>query len=275
MSNGFVLRPILLTAGQVSATATSAINSAFPVANLLDPQPKVVVATTAAGSAPYNLRIDIDFGADVSIDTLAVMFTNLSATATWTVYATPASAGALTETGPNTLVSGAFGQLPQVPGRRRHALWAGTAVNRRRVRIYLVEPSLQSPAVISCGLVLIGKRWEPGDQFRNYDLGAGRAIDDQSIVRTLPGGETHAERAAKVPIWSAVWSGLEHSEMRALWAIIAECGTSEPVLIVEDPDAVAGQNEAMHYGTLTNVQQPFERTQAEKTRVEMRIREML
>jgi hypothetical protein len=275
MSIGFVLRPLQLTAGQLSATATAGVDSAFPVTNLLDRQPKVVLGSLAAGSAPYNLRIDIDFGADVSFDTLAVMFTNLSAAATWTIYAAPASAGSLAETGPNTLVTGAFGIAPQVPGRRRHALWTGAAVSRRWVRIYLTEPSLQSPAVIRCGLVLIGARWQPSDAFRNYDLGAGRGIDDQSIVRTLPGGESHAEEAAKVPIWSAVWSGLEHAEMRALWAIIAERGTSRPVLVVEDPSATDGQNEAMHYGLLTNVQQPFERTQANKTRIEMRVREML
>ena len=275
MTIGFVLRPLQLTAGQLTASATAGVDAAFPVANLLDPQPKVVLGSQAAGAAPYNLRIDIDFGADTSFDTLAVMFTNLSAAATWTIFAAPAAAGSLTETGPNTLVTGAFGQAPQVPGRRRHALWTGSAISRRWVRIYLTEPTLQSPAVIRCGLVLIGARWQPSDAFRNYDLGSGRGIEDQSIIRTLAGGESHAEEGAKVPIWSAVWSGLEHAEMRALWAIVAERGTSRPVLVVEDPTATAGQNEAMHYGLLTNIQQPFERTQADKTRIELRVREML
>ena len=274
MGLGFILQPRRLLAGQLSASATAGINAAFPVTALLDAQPKAIVQTNVSGSAPFSLTLDLDFGADVPMDTLALMFANVSAAASWTVHAT-AGAAALTEVAGNLLASGAFGQPSQVPGRGRHGLWAGAAViNRRRVRVRLTEPALTSPAVISVGQLLVGERWQPGDIFGNFELGTERSIDDRSIKRTLPGGETYVERGARVPGWSALWSRLSHAEMRRVWGLLADLGLSQPLLMVEDPDNVPGQNEAMHYGMIERLE-PVSRTQDDKNRIDLTIREML
>ena len=160
-----------------------------------------------------------------------------------------------------------------MPGRLRHALWAGVAVSARWLLVYITQPNL-TPAFISLGQLLVGARWEPATLFGNFELGAARSIDDRSVKRSLPGGETHAERGARVPGFSAVWSNISHAEMRVLWAILADLGESAPLLIVEDPTATAGQNEAMHYGMIERIE-TIERTQADKNRLELSIREML
>ena len=273
MSLGFILRPRLLSAAMLAGSATNGIAAAFPVSALADPQPKVVVRSNAAATSPHQLQVTVDFGADVAIDTVAAMFTNLIAGATWTIYATPAAAGQPYDVPANQLFAGAFGVAPAVPGRQRHALWTGAAVTRRWLRINFTVPSL-APAFISVGQLLIGQRWEPADQFGNFELGASRTIDDRSVKRALQGGETHVERGARVPGWSAVWSALTHAEMRTLWAILADIGESAPVVIVEDPTASAGQNEAMHYGMIERIE-TIERTQVDKNRLELRIREMM
>jgi hypothetical protein len=272
MSLGFLLSPRWPVA--VSAEATAGMDAAFPASALLDEQPKVVVQSSTSATAPFSLTMTLDFGADIPIDTVAVMFTNLSAAGTWSVWATPASAGSAREDPADLLDSGAFGLAPTVSGRARHGLWAGTLVQRRWLRVRLTEPALTAEPVIRVGLVLAGERWQPGTIFGNFDLGAQRSLEDRSIKRSLPGGESHVERAAKVPGWQAVWSALTHEEMRRIWGLLAQMGESEPLLLVEDPTASPGQNEAMHYGRIERLE-PIERTQADKNRLELRIREML
>lgn len=277
MSNGMIVRLVPLSGSMfaVGASTTWGIDAAFPVGNLADRQPKTVAQTAAATSGTdFNFQINLDLGADVSIDTLAVMFTNLSSTATWTVYAGPASDGGFVLSGGNLIVAtGAFGITPTTRENRRHGLWTvGAPISRRYISILLTDtPAANLEQVVRAGIVAVGQRLMP---VWNFELGSGRKVESQSIVRQLPGGETLTEEGGNTPIWRGTWSNLSEAELRSLWSILMEVGIGKPLLIIEDPDAVTGQAEAIHYGQLTSLDF-HERVQLEKQRIDLAIRELV
>lgn len=280
MTNGFIAR-LLPAAYSADATfgAGSAlgINAAFPAAQLADPQPKAVLRTAAAPAGQaLSLVLAIDLGSDQPIDMVAAMFTNLTSAATWAIWASTAAQGPAVETAPQQLLaSSAFGVAASVPGRR-HALWLATApITRRHLRIRINDTAANADRFIQIGLALVGRRLALGQgEYANFELGSGRRVEDLSIIRQLPGGETHVERAARVPNWRATWSGVTEAHYREAWALLMEAGESAPMLAVEDPDAAPGQPEAMHYGLIQGLEFT-ERVQIDKQRLTLRIREML
>ena len=61
-----------------------------------------------------------------------------------------------------------------------------------------------------------------------------------------------------------------------LWAIVRAAGNTEPVLLCEAPDTLGAASLAdrLHYGTLQNTDF-FDRRSPGKTRIELRVQEML
>lgn len=274
MSNGIIVQPFPIAASQISMVCLPTNDAAFPAANMIDPQPKTVAQSAAqTGSADSVMRIDIDLGADYLADTVAVMFTNLSAAASWVIYMAPAAVGTWSDSVSYLVNGSAFGVAPSWGGGR-HALWTVPATSRvlvRYLRIYLIDTTANSERLIRAGVVLVGARVQP---VFNFELGSGFKVDDQSITRTLPGGETAIERGGITPIWRATWSNLTEVEFRSFGRIIRTFGKGAPLLLVEDPDAVTGQPEAMHYGLLEAIDFT-ERTQIDKQRIDMVIRELV
>jgi hypothetical protein len=271
MSNGIIVQPIALFGKILAVAGSVSVDSAFPITALFDPQPKTIVQTQPTGAGSYNLIIDFDLGADMQIDTIAVLFTNLQPGAAWQLSAaTQAQGAAYLATVPANFVSTSFGVLPINTPSRQHGIWAGSAITMRFLRINLVAPA-SNERVLRIGNIVIGARvplaW-------NFELGSGRKIEDQSIIRTLPGGETSAERGGRTPLFRATWSNIADTEMRAIYALLLDLGTSAPLLIVEDPDLTAGLNERIHYGLLTGLDFT-ERSQEDKQRIDLTIREMI
>lgn len=280
MSNGVICRLVPLASTMFTGRASYAgINAAFPAGNLADRQPKTV-CQGATGSSPLGICFDVDLGADTAFDTVAIVAANLSAASgAWAVYAFTQAAGlpALgAETGAALVFGmtafGAFGVAPTTRARTRCGFVRGTSINRRYLRIYLQDaPGSNPDGFVNAGVLCIGQSLAP---VWNFELGNGRRIEDQSTVRVLDGGETMTERGGKVPVWRGTWSNLTEAEMRQYWSIQQEIGTSDPLLIIEDPDAVAGQAEAIHYGQLVTLDF-HERVQLEKQRVDIVIRELV
>lgn len=279
MSNGVIARLLPRPASAyVGTSGYYGINAAFPAGNLADPQPKTVVqGNTGAGA--IGIVIDIDYGADVDMDGLAVIACNLSAASgIWdafaTVNGTPLPAiGA--ETGGQRLafagINGAFGMAPTTRSAVRHGLALGATVSRRYVRVYLADLLASNlDGVVRAGIISAVKTvplaW-------NYELGSGRKVEDQTITRALPGGETAVSRGGRTPVWRATWSNATDAEMRDLWALLLELGTGAPLVVCEDPDLTTGLNERIHYGLLAGLDFT-ERTQADKQRIDLTIREM-
>lgn len=270
--NGAIIRPHAITAGMVSALSPYGIDPEFPAAALADDQPKVIVQTMPHPAGDMLLIIDVDLGVDRPVSAIAVMFTNLSAAASWDAYATTSAAGRSNiATLPNQVFQMAFGQAPTTDEARRHGLWTGATILRRHFSIYVRDSAANVELVIRAGVLVIGERWVPEV---NYELGSGRRLDDLSTMRQLPGGETLVERGATVPVWRATWSNITEAELRTLWRHLVAVGTGVPVLVVEDIDATEGLAEGMHYGLIEAIDWS-ERVQVNKQRIELRIREML
>lgn len=278
MANGFLLRSLPVTAGMLSAPAwQTGFNAAFPVGNLVDRQPKVV-AQTAVGAGTFSTLIEIDLGANNDIDTLVLMHTNLSSAAQWRVFGVPAAtAFAAPDAEPaGQLILGfagwtSFGVSPTTKQTRRHALAIGPTVTVRRLRIYVRDTTPQNPeAVIRLGTLGIGRRWSPAF---NFELGGGRRIQDRSSMRDMPGGEIAGLRGARVPVTRVSWGDMTDAELLSLWDILSDVGESEPVFLIEDPDPTTGQCERIHYGLQTS--DFYERSMADKSRIELRLKEWL
>jgi hypothetical protein len=270
MSNGIIVQSIISASNLIAVEATSGVDPAFPAVNIFDPQPKTITQGFPTATGDFGYYIDVDLLADRSIDTIAVLFRNASPAATWALYSATAAQGA-GFLGSGLFLLENFGVTPTVNTARRHAIWAGAARTARYLRISVQEPAGAANRVVNFGNVIVGSRlplaW-------NFELGSGRKIEDQSITRVLPGGETAIQRGGRTPVWRATWSNITDAEMRSLWSLLNDIGTSSPVLIVEDPDATAGQNERIHYGLLTGLDFS-ERTQADKQRIDLTIREMI
>lgn len=279
MANGFVLRRIPLAAAALSWPAWGqGFNPEFPLGNLVDVQPKVVAQTDAAPSGNFFALIEVDLGADSVIDTLVLMHTNLSSAAQWRVFGVPA---ATSFGSPDTEPSGQlilgfagwtnFGVAPTTQQRRRHALAIGAPVTVRRLRIYVTDNTAQNPeAVIRLGTLGIGKRWGPAF---NFEQGSGRRIEDRSSMRDMPGGEIAGLRGARVPVTRVTWGDMTEAELLELWDIILDAGESAPLFLIEDPDPTTGQCERIHYGLQSS--DFYERTMADKSRIELRLKEWL
>jgi hypothetical protein len=271
MSNGIIVQPIALSGKVLAVSGSVPVDSAFPITALFDPQPKTIVQTQLTGPGSYSLVIDFDLGGDTAIDTVAVLFTNLQPGAVWQLCAaTQAQGAAYLPTGPANFLSTSFGVLPSNNSSRQHGIWVGGAITMRFLRIILTAPT-NNERVLRIGNIVIGARvplvW-------NFELGSGRKIEDQSIIRTLPGGETAPERGGRTPLFRATWSNIADTEMRAIYALLLDLGTSAPLLIVEDPDITTGLNERIHYGLLTGLDFT-ERSQVDKQRIDLTIREMI
>lgn len=266
MSNGFLVRLVPLTSTMI-VVSYPGVDAAFPAAGLADPQPKVVFKSSMP-SGTATLYIDIDLGANTAIDTVALLFTNFTAGATWLLQGATAAAGS----GAVATLSGfgaqAFGMASTTRANPRHGFITATSVTVRYLRIIVTETALR---VMQAGIVCIGQRWLPGF---NFELGAGRKINDLSDKRTLPGGEKGIWRKAKVPVFRATWSNIVDTELRDLWSILSEVGESEPLLVIEDPDATTGQLERIHYCTIDGLDF-YERSQVDKSRIDLRFEEWL
>lgn len=280
MSNGVIARLLPRPASAYFGTAGYyGINGNFPAGNLADPQPKTVVqGNTGAGS--IGVVVDIDYGANTEMDGLAIIGTNVSAANGWWDAFATADGTALpaigAETGGQRLaftgLNGAFGVAPTTRSQVRHGVALGATVSRRYVRVYLRDQLGSNPdGVVRAGIISAVKTIVP---FWNFEDGDGRKVEDQSTVRLLPGGETAIERGGRTPIWKGSWGDLTDTELRTIWSLLIEVGTGAPVMVIEDPDAVAGQNECIHYGCFTSLEFT-ERIRADKQRIDVTLREMV
>lgn len=268
MANGFILRPL-----RPFAVSSDSVAPAFPVSNVIDPQPKVVWQTQT-GAGTWTVRLTIDLGADEAIDTVALLFHSGVGAGFASAYGRTAAQGPWPQ--PNTgEVAGeviVFEKSWTEPaaGRpaRRHVLFTmPAAATYRYVRLVVFVPGTANPDW-RAGVLAVGRRWQPGF---NFEHGSGRLVRDLSSMEVLPGGEHVGARAAKVPIWRCTFGDLTDAELRSIWTVLQDVGESEPVLVVEDPDpGVPGLHERIHYGRFQGLSF-YERTQADKSTIEVQL----
>lgn len=232
------------------------------IGNLLSGSPKEIWADSASGS---TVNIDIDLGSAQPIDTVYLGYVSPpDATSSWTI-----TAGAAGYTDAVIKASSplrAIDSLTRSPDRT-HALWLGNIANVRYLRLSLVQPA-GKPA-LSAGIVMAGKSWRPGF---NMERGSGRRVIDLGSVVSLPDGGFAPVEAGRRREFSWTFGDLSESEADELEEHILDFGETRPLLVVEDPDARAGQRNRVHYGLLTGLK-AFERKNAAQTSWEFTLQE--
>lgn len=277
MSNGILVRQLCSAANIIGVATYAGVDPDFPSSALFDRQPKVVCAGNDAGAGnPVIMIVGIDLGSDQTIDTVAALFTNLSPAGTLTVYSATEATGynpALITNRNHFGLGVSFANIAATARQSRsHLLAQGTPVGVARfLEIYIADTAANLERLVRCGVLFIGRRFAPAF---NFELGSGRKIVDRSTVWELEDGGTETWRKGRTPLARARWSNLSEAELRELWSMMANLGESEPLLWVEDPDATAGLQERIHYGTWTGLDWN-ERVQLEKQSIDLTLREWL
>ncbi|MBD3762441.1 hypothetical protein [Rhizorhabdus sp.] len=250
MSNAFLMRP--LQWASITATSTA---SGYAAANLAPwPVPRMGrVWRSASVTGPI---LTIDLGSDQAFDTIALFGIGTGNAApdpawSWQIrIATDAqgpSFGAGLFWSSGSLSGMVSGTLP-VSGRGK-ALWlapAGAPATGRYVRIIF---SSAAAAVFQVAMVAIGQRFQPA---RNYSFGAAFGVRDLGAIDYAPRGVVLRRPGAKLRGVGLTFSGLRREEVEdTLQRLFERVGTTDPVVLVTDPDAHPQRQNRMGIGHLT------------------------
>lgn len=256
MANILLLSPLPIAA--IAASRGSG------VANLLTRSPKEVWADSAVATAA---TIDIDLGAPVSIDTVHLgAVSPPGAAASWTITGgTSGYADAVIKAaGPLRAVDTAT----RAPART-HALWTGSAVTVRYLRLSLTQPTGLAP--LRAGTVMVGRAWRPAF---NMEFGAGRRVIDTGTVAVLPDGGFATIDGARKREFGWTLGDLSVAETDALEELLLDHGESVPLLVVEDPAATTGQAARIHYGLFVGLT-AFDRANPAQTKWQFKFEEWI
>jgi len=216
--------------------------------NLLTPSPKEV--WVAPSTAPVEIQIDL--GVPTTIDSFFLGYTNAAPGATWAL-ATKTAPGA----GHSGLHDGPMRAADSL-GPRHHAFKRLAApVTSRYFSIALYQAG---PTPIYAGALILGQAFE-----KYRERGSDRTLIDTGIRNDLPDGGFNTGDGVVKAQFAFSFVDLTDEERNRLYAIKRDRGLRKPVLVVEDADLAAGQNEAIHYGVFERFQ-AYERTNPRKTR---------
>lgn len=240
MSGVLIIKPELF--GALPAAAGSGAS------NLITPSPKEV--WVAPNANPVEIRIDM--GIPVSIDSFFLGYTNAAADADWAIYSNTAPGA-----GHVALHSGKMRAADSL-GPRHHAFRRLAAPATSRYFSIALYQSGATPIYV--GNLILGRAFE---KFR--ERGEDRTIIDTGSRQDLPDGGFNIGDGVVKSQFSFSFVDLTDAERNALYAIKRDRGLRKPVLVVEDADLAAGQNEAIHYGVFERFQ-PYERVNPRKSR---------
>lgn len=201
-----------------------------------DPNEAWIAPSTA------SLTMDIDMGAAVTVDSFYLGYTNAAAAAAWTI-----ASGTGLGTGLTVIKASGPMRAADSEGPRHHAFARlSDPVTARYFRLTLAQAGA-SP--LYAGALVVGLAFE-----KHRELGGGRTPIDTGTRQDLPGGGFGIGDGVVKAAFSCSFVDLTDAELARLWSITRDRGTRKPVLLVEDADAAAGLNDAIHYGTFDRFQ---------------------
>ena len=115
---------------------------------------------------------------------------------------------------------------------------------------------------LGAGIVMGGKAWRP---VYNMEWGSGRRVIDTGTVAQLPDGGFATMEGARKRAFDWTLGDLSRAETDALEELLLDHGESIPLLVVEDPDATAGQRNGIHYGLFVGLK-AYERANPAQTK---------
>jgi len=242
MGNLLIAEPTLSDAASVTATNASGTAPAF---NLQTMQPKEILEITNVSGTK---TITWDLGAGASYDFFALLFTNLTASATWTIQ-TDDNSGFLSPT--TVLASTTF----RAPGQnvfgitRAHGFYKhASTLTEQYARMQLVDGS-NPDGVMRIGRGYVVPAWRvDGD----YGLIAG-FVDEAPFEETPHGERIHLQREPipkiQIPLsldGASAWNTLQAN----LHLLFLRRGASRDVIVITDPEDTGHSGRLVHYGTL-------------------------
>lgn len=235
----------------------------------------IVASSTAAGFSPSNLfhlpslrmgrvwrsapaagteALVIDLGADQPVDVAALFGIgngNAPPGAGWEYQVNLATAaqgaftGAFWSTGWLPFLSGAV--LPvSLRGKQLWLAPAGAPPASRHVRFQFRN---LGGASLQIALASVGSRFQPA---RNYSYGAAFGVRDLGQLDYSPRGQVLRRPGAKLRGMGLTFTGLRREEVEEkLQRLFEEVGTTDPVVLVSDPDPHPQIMNRMGIGYLT------------------------
>ncbi|MGE4321760.1 MAG: hypothetical protein AB7E60_01870 [Sphingobium sp.] len=241
MSGVLIIKPL-----PIAAVTTL---SGAAVTNILTADPNE--AWIAGGL--WAVAFEVDMGAIVTVDSFYLGYTNADAAATWSIQR-----GTGLGTGLTTIKPSGPMRPADSAGPRHHAFVRLAApVESRYFRITIPQAG---DAPLFIGALVIGHAFE-----KHREFGAGRTVVDTGARQDLPGGGFGIGEGVTKAQFNFSFVDLTDAETATLWALKKDRGLTRPVLVVEDADAAADLNEAIHYGVFERFQ-PYERVDPANTR---------
>ncbi|MGB3165876.1 MAG: hypothetical protein WBA68_03775 [Alteraurantiacibacter sp.] len=250
MSKLLILAPVAIPAVETTRGTGGA--------NLLTADPREAWSDDASGTVA---RFRVDLQAAVPIDTVFLGHaTPLPADAFWTI-----SGGAagyedqvLSARQPMRAVDSATNSPD-----RSHGLWHGSISAIRYLQIDVEQPAGAGP--LSIGTLLIGAAFSA--RF-NKEWGSGRRVIDTGKAVALQSGGFAIEPGKRKGSYSWTFGDLDADEVDALYEIQLQCGSTVPLLVIEEASATTGQLHRLHFGLFTGLKS-YKRRNAAQTRWEM------
>lgn len=218
-----LVRPLPFTVSSPSGWA-----AATPVTNANIDHPGLVARSTGSTAS-----FVVNLGSSQTIDTVALVGTNLPASATVTVSATGYNSGAVS----------AF------VGNKDAETSTKTIIQFSPITVSTVTISISSNAVIDIQRVVVGLRIEVD----GIDSAAEQTFDDQSVIDTGP-GYTTVEEFNVLTSWKVKMSWITDAQWRdKFFPFFQRVGTKKAVLFVPvASDASRFQHEAV-FGRFTSI----------------------
>lgn len=269
MGNILIVRPIAIGFGV--AAPVVAVSRGAGGANLVKMSPRSVWQDSLNDGSPATL--DIDFGGNRMIDTVALIGTNAAAAATWGI-SSGVSGGGYGDTarlaGGTALRAPTDVADPDLQPVTWPALFkAASPFSCRYLRISLTQPA--GAGALQVGCLATGLAFTPGWNFE--DEAEGGFIDTGTRTRMPDGGIATVDGVA-VPTWDFTFGDLTDEELAALKALVRNRRTTRPVLVVEDPAATAGLAERIRWCLFTQLQK-YGRRAASRNRWSLAVEEIL
>jgi hypothetical protein len=192
-----------------------------------------------------SLYFEVDLGSAQAINLVALLFTNLTAAATWQVRGATSQANLTAAPGYNSGAISFRAETASAETRLHGYLFLSTAQNYRYWRVDLTDAA--NPATfVNAGRLVISSAWQSS---RFQRKGEAITVTDTSKITRMTGGQA-------IPTPYPVLMGrdftipyLTEDEMYAqVYELARLRGTSKEALVIMDPAATTHQQKKMIYG---------------------------
>jgi hypothetical protein len=200
--------------------------------NLATSNPREAASSSADGSF-----VTIDLGQAYLVDTVFVGYIYGGGAALTAQF----GVGSVDTQGPSLPLANTTRLQRRGPVARHAFNRTAAPVNTRYVQISGIS------AGMTIGVVAVGLAFEPT---YGAEIGAGRPITDTGLAERLKSGAFGNDPGVRVSGYAWTLGDLQEVDRDRLFDIVMNVGTTESVLVAEDPDLTAGLNERLHWGQL-------------------------